>query len=86
MTGRAAPGKTSSCTGLGRTVGAPDWKTSIAVESADTAWLPSVSVQLDDDEAARKVLRLVDALEDCDDVQNVWANFDISDEILEAVG
>jgi YebC/PmpR family DNA-binding regulatory protein len=58
----------------------------IEVESADTAWLPSVSVVLDDDEAARKVLRLVDALEDCDDVQNVWANFDISDEILEAVG
>ncbi|MDX6223078.1 MAG: hypothetical protein QOD91_2132, partial [Frankiales bacterium] len=41
---------------------------------------------LEDDESARKVLRLVDALEDCDDVQNVWANFDISDEILEAVG
>ncbi len=58
----------------------------IAVENADTAWLPSVSIQLDEDEAARKVLRLVDALEDCDDVQNVWANFDISDEILEAVG
>jgi YebC/PmpR family DNA-binding regulatory protein len=58
----------------------------IAVENADVAWLPSVSVQIDDDEAARKVLRLVDALEDCDDVQNVWANFDISDEILESVG
>jgi YebC/PmpR family DNA-binding regulatory protein len=57
----------------------------IAVENADVAWLPSVSVQIDDDEAARKVLRLVDALEDCDDVQNVWANFDISDEILESV-
>ncbi|MDX6204671.1 MAG: hypothetical protein QOF39_728 [Frankiales bacterium] len=58
----------------------------IAVENADVAWLPSVSVSIDDDEAARKVLRLVDALEDCDDVQNVWANFDISDEILESVG
>jgi transcriptional/translational regulatory protein YebC/TACO1 len=33
-----------------------------------------------------KVLRLVDALEDLDDVQNVWANFDISDEVLERVG
>jgi transcriptional/translational regulatory protein YebC/TACO1 len=31
------------------------------------------------------VLRLVDALEDCDDVQNVWANFDVSDEVLESV-
>jgi YebC/PmpR family DNA-binding regulatory protein len=58
----------------------------IAVESADVAWLPSVYIEIEDDEAARKVLRLVDALEDCDDVQNVWANFDISDEILESVG
>jgi transcriptional/translational regulatory protein YebC/TACO1 len=32
------------------------------------------------------VLRLIDALEDSDDVQNVYANFDVSDEILEAVG
>jgi transcriptional/translational regulatory protein YebC/TACO1 len=53
----------------------------IAYESAEISWLASVSVQLDDD-AARKVLRLVDALEDCDDVQNVWANFDISDEVM----
>jgi YebC/PmpR family DNA-binding regulatory protein len=55
---------------------------SIDVESADSAWLPSVSVPLDD-ETGRKVLRLVDALEDSDDVQNVWANFDVSDAILE---
>jgi YebC/PmpR family DNA-binding regulatory protein len=55
---------------------------SIPVESADSAWLPSVSVPLDD-ETGRKVLRLVDALEDSDDVQNVWANFDVSDAILE---
>jgi YebC/PmpR family DNA-binding regulatory protein len=57
---------------------------SIPVESADSAWLPSVSVPLDD-ETGRKVLRLVDALEDSDDVQNVWANFDISDEVFESV-
>ena len=56
----------------------------LAVESADISWLPSVSVPLED-EAARKVLRLVEALEDLDDVQNVWANFDISDEVLESV-
>jgi YebC/PmpR family DNA-binding regulatory protein len=55
---------------------------SIAIESADSAWLPSVSVPLDD-ETGRKVLRLVDALEDSDDVQNVWANFDVSDAVLE---
>ena len=35
---------------------------------------------------AVKVLKLVDALEDLDDVQNVWANFDISDDVLERVG
>ena len=56
----------------------------LAVEAADIAWLPSVSVPLEDEDA-RKVLRLVDALEDLDDVQNVWANFDISDEVLESV-
>jgi len=54
------------------------------VESADVVWLSSVQVPLEE-EPARKVLRLVDALDDCDDVQNVWANFDISDAVLEAV-
>jgi YebC/PmpR family DNA-binding regulatory protein len=54
----------------------------IAIASADAAFLPSVSVPLDD-ETGRKVLRLVDALEDSDDVQNVWANFDVSEEVLE---
>ena len=57
----------------------------IDYESADISWLPTVNVPLEDD-TARKVLRLVDALEDCDDVQNVWANFDISDEMLAEVG
>ncbi|MDX6265851.1 MAG: hypothetical protein QOD70_591, partial [Frankiales bacterium] len=38
-----------------------------------------------EDEPARKVLRLVDALEDLDDVQNVYANFDVSDEVLATV-
>ncbi|MDT4914170.1 MAG: hypothetical protein QOC66_3298 [Pseudonocardiales bacterium] len=57
----------------------------IDYDSADTSFLPSVQVPLDED-GARKVLRLVDALEDLDDVQNVYANFDVSDEVLEAVG
>jgi YebC/PmpR family DNA-binding regulatory protein len=57
----------------------------IDYESADMSFLPTVQVQLDED-GARKVLRLIDALEDLDDVQNVYANFDVSDEILEAVG
>jgi YebC/PmpR family DNA-binding regulatory protein len=54
----------------------------LPVTSADMSWLPSVSVALEA-EPARKVLRLVDALEDCDDVQNVWFNADISDEVME---
>src|SRR6201996_4069086 len=43
----------------------------LPMESADLAWLPSVKIELDE-EGARKVMRLVDALEDCDDVQDVW--------------
>jgi YebC/PmpR family DNA-binding regulatory protein len=56
----------------------------IDYESADVSFLPSVQVPLDED-GARKVFRLIDALEDLDDVQNVYANFDVDDEILEAV-
>lgn len=54
-------------------------------ESAEATFLPSVTVPLDAD-AAGKVFRLIEALEDSDDVQNVYANFDVSDEIIEAVG
>ena len=57
----------------------------IEYESADQSFLPTLQVPLDED-GARKVLKLVDALEDLDDVQNVYANFDVSDEVLEAVG
>jgi YebC/PmpR family DNA-binding regulatory protein len=57
----------------------------IEYESAEANFLPSVSVPLDED-GARKVFRLLEALEDCDDVQNVYANFDVSDEIMEKVG
>jgi YebC/PmpR family DNA-binding regulatory protein len=53
-------------------------------ESAESSFLPSVSVPLDVD-GAKKVFKLIDALEDCDDVQNVFANFDVSDEVMEAV-
>ena len=38
-----------------------------------------------DDDTARRVLRLVESLEDLDDVADVWANFDVSDEVLESV-
>jgi YebC/PmpR family DNA-binding regulatory protein len=57
----------------------------IAVESAETTMLASTTVALDNESDAKKVLRLVDLLEDHDDVQNVYANFDIPDEILELV-
>ena len=57
----------------------------IDYESAEATFLPSVSVELDE-EGARKVFRLIEALEDSDDVQNVWANFDVSDDVMEAVG
>ena len=56
----------------------------LTVESAEVIWAPSMTNQLEDD-VARKVLKLVDALEDLDDVQNVYANFDVSDEVLESV-
>ncbi len=52
-------------------------------ESAESSWLPSVSVPLDAD-AAGKVFRLLEALEDSDDVQNVFANFDVSDDVMAA--
>ena len=54
----------------------------IKPNSAEIAYLPSVSVPIGDEESARKVLRLIEALEDHDDVQNLYANFDIADEIL----
>ena len=57
-------------------------KAGIDYESADQSFLPTLQVPLEVD-GARKVLRLVDALEDLDDVQNVYANFDVSDEVLE---
>ena len=57
----------------------------IDYDSADATFLPSVSVDLNE-EGARKMFRLIDALEDSDDVQNVYANFDVSDDVMAAVG
>jgi len=56
----------------------------IDYDSADAQFMPSMAVELDE-EGARKIFRLIDALEDSDDVQNVWANFDVSDEVMAAV-
>ncbi|WP_182357313.1 YebC/PmpR family DNA-binding transcriptional regulator [Tomitella gaofuii] len=56
----------------------------IDYDSAEASFLPSVSVPVDVD-GAKKVLRLIDALEDSDDVQNVYSNIDLSDEVLAAL-
>ncbi|MGW4795238.1 YebC/PmpR family DNA-binding transcriptional regulator [Nonomuraea sp. NPDC004297] len=56
----------------------------IDYDSAESSFLPTMSVPLDE-EGAKKVFRLIDALEDSDDVQNVFANFDVSDEVLAAL-
>ncbi|HEV2371625.1 MAG TPA: YebC/PmpR family DNA-binding transcriptional regulator [Streptosporangiaceae bacterium] len=51
-------------------------------ESAEVAFLPAVEVPLGEDQAKR-VFRLIEALEDSDDVQDVYANYSVSDEVLE---
>jgi len=53
-------------------------------ESADASFVPSLTVELEA-EGARKIFKLIDALEDCDDVQNVYSNFDVSDEVMAEV-
>ncbi|HAM21927.1 MAG TPA: YebC/PmpR family DNA-binding transcriptional regulator [Actinobacteria bacterium] len=56
----------------------------IDYDSAEASFLPSVMVPVDED-GARKLFKLIDGLDDSDDVQNVFANFDVSDEIMEAI-
>jgi len=53
----------------------------IDYESAETSFLPSMSIPLDSD-TAKKVFELIEAIEDLDDVQNVYGNFDVSDEVM----
>jgi YebC/PmpR family DNA-binding regulatory protein len=57
----------------------------IDYESADAAFLPSVEIDLDEDQA-RKVFRLLEALDDSDDVQDVYANYNVSDDVMEKIG
>lgn len=56
----------------------------VPFDSAELMMMPQTTVPLTDEAEARRVLRLIDALEDHDDVQNVWSNFDIPDAILTA--
>ena len=57
----------------------------IKVKSSDLTMIPTTSVALEQEDKAKSVLRLMDALEDHDDVEAVYANFDIPDAVLEAV-
>jgi len=56
-----------------------------AVESAELSMVPKTTVEIGDESVAKRIVRLVEGLEDNDDVQDVYANFDIPEEILEAV-
>jgi transcriptional/translational regulatory protein YebC/TACO1 len=53
-------------------------------DSAEAQFVPSMEVTVDAD-GAGKVMRLVEALEDLDDVQNVYGNFDIPEDVLESL-
>jgi YebC/PmpR family DNA-binding regulatory protein len=57
----------------------------LSVESAELQMIPKTTVAVADEAKARQVMRLIDALEDNDDVQDVYANFDIPDDVLETV-
>jgi YebC/PmpR family DNA-binding regulatory protein len=54
------------------------------VESAELSLLPKTTVAIEDESKAKSIMRLIDALEDNDDVQEVYANFDIPEAVLEA--
>jgi YebC/PmpR family DNA-binding regulatory protein len=55
------------------------------IDSAELTMVPKTTVEVADEDDAKKVLRLIDQLEENDDVQDVWANFDIPEQVLEAV-
>ena len=57
----------------------------IDVESAELTMVPKTTISLEDESAAKKTLRLIDTLEEYDDVQEVYANFDIPEQVMEAV-
>jgi YebC/PmpR family DNA-binding regulatory protein len=75
-------------------VSAPDALTAVrealeaaafTVESAELTMVPKTTVEVADESAAKKVLRLIDQLEENDDIQDVYSNFDIPEQVLEAV-
>jgi len=58
---------------------------SIPVDSADLEMVPTTRVEVADESTAKRVLKLIELMEEHDDVQNVWSNFDIPDQILEDI-
>src|SRR4029077_18021142 len=58
---------------------------SIEISEAEATMLPKTTVSIEDEATARKVLKLIDSLEELDDVQDVYANFDIPERVLETV-
>ena len=75
-------------------VGAPETLTAVreaveragfTAESAELSMVPKTTVEVADESSAKKVLRLIDQLEENDDIQDVYANFDIPERVLEAV-
>jgi YebC/PmpR family DNA-binding regulatory protein len=57
----------------------------IAFESAEVQMVPTTTVEVSEESGARKVLKVIDLLEDLDDVQTVFSNFEIPDEVLEKI-
>src|SRR5207237_2988076 len=57
----------------------------VPIQSAEPTTVPKTTVPVEDEQVAKKVVRLVESLEDLDDVQDVYANFDIPERVLEAV-
>ncbi|MFM6854371.1 MAG: YebC/PmpR family DNA-binding transcriptional regulator, partial [Sphingopyxis sp.] len=55
-------------------------------ESVKLAWRPQITVTVDDESTAQTLIKLIDALEDDDDVQTVWGNYEVSDAIMEKLG
>jgi YebC/PmpR family DNA-binding regulatory protein len=58
---------------------------SITVDSADVEMVPETRIAIEEEAMAKRILKLIEVLEDHDDVQSVWANFDIPDRILESI-
>jgi len=57
----------------------------LPVDAAQLTMVPKTTVEVEDEAAAKKILRLMDALEESDDVQDVYSNFDIPERVLETV-